>query len=333
MYEYANRLAKKGYSIHIYYPIKTKYIIYRLPYPARWLQSKLESLKPYNWFHFDPSITSSSVNSISEKSIRDADIIIATWWSTALDVGQLSEKKGKKINLIQGFENWRGHEDLLYKSYALTNVTNVVIASFLKSIVDKYARKESVIIENAIDHSSFCIKNPIAQRNPLSVCMNYSTEEIKGSGYGIGALKIVKQQIPNLVAELFSIFPRPTDLPEWISFKQTPSDLPSVYNNNSIFISNSLTEGFGLVSVEAMACGCALICTDIPGHVEFAYDKETALLVEPQNSQQMAEKIIHLIQNNDERIDLANKGHKYVAKYSWGIAVGKLEQVIKDLLI
>ncbi|NDW09985.1 glycosyltransferase family 4 protein [Dysgonomonas sp. 520] len=332
MYEYANRLARKGYDIHLYYPLKTRFIPYRFPFPIRWMLSKIEGFRTFRWFKFDPRIAMSQINSISDKSVRDADVVIATWWSTASDMGMLSPSKGKKINLIQGFENWNGHEDLLLNSYRMKDVTNIVIASFLKEIVDKYSVKESIIIENAIDTDVFRVTVPVEERNPYSVCMNYSTLDIKGSDFGIEALMKVKAVYPQLAVDIFSIFPRPESLPDWVAYHRTPQDLAAVYNNNAIFISNSFTEGFGLVSVEAMACGCALICTDIPGHREFAFDNDTSLLVEPRDSEQMAEKILYLIKDNERRISFAKRGNEYVKKYSWEVAINKMEAVIKSLI-
>lgn len=332
MYEYANRLAKKGYKVHIYYPLKTGFINYRFPFIVRWLLSKIEGFNTYRWFQFDSSITMSYINRVADKYIADADIIIATWWATASEMGKLSASKGKKINYIQGFENWAGHEDLLYESYRIEGATNVVIASFLKEIINKYSDNPTIVIENAIDNGYFKVIEPIKKRKSLSICMNYSSEPIKGSLYGIEALKIVKEQFQDVSVDMFSIYPRPDDLPEWISFYQTPDDLAAVYNNNAIFISNSFTEGFGLVSVEAMACGCALICTDIPGHREFAIDGETALLVSAEDSERMAVNILKLIENNDLRIKLAEAGNDYVKKYSWDVATQKMEQVVKGLL-
>jgi glycosyltransferase involved in cell wall biosynthesis len=163
--------------------------------------------------------------------------------------------------------------------------------------------------------------------------MLYSIQEIKGSKYGVEALRIVKRQFPDLKVKLFGVCPKPGNLPEWMSYQRNPDDLCGIYNDSAIFISNSLTEGFGLVSVEAMSCGCAVVCTDILGHKEYAIDGETALLAEPKNPQDMAEKIITLLENDAMRTDLALTGYKSVQKYSWDGAVKKMDTLICELLL
>lgn len=332
MYEYANRLAQRGCSVHLIYPVKTQHMNYRLPFYARYVLSRIEGFDTNKWFDFDPSITMSYVPEIKDKYIPDADIVIATWWSTVLEMGALSTQKGKKINLIQGFENWEGHEDLLYKSYNMTNTTNVVVASYLKEIVQQHTSNKIILIENGIDNNKFNIKIQPEERTPATVAMNYSLQEIKGSKYGLEALMIVKNQIPDLSVELFSVNPNPGDLPPWMKFHRNPQDLPELYNRNAIFISNSFTEGFGLVSVESMFCGCALVCTNIEGHREYAFDKDTALLVDAGNAQQMADSIIRLINNNEGRNTMASRGNQFVQKFSWDSAIEKMTRTIESLL-
>lgn len=332
MYEYANRLAEKGYEIHIYYPIKTQFMEYRLPYLVRLVLYKyVDGFNKYNWFKLNPRIKQSYIPSVKDKYIDSADIAIATWWSTASEMGLLSESKGKKINLIQGFENWTGHEDLLFASYNMPKTTNIVVASYLEKIVKSHTENQTFVIQNAIDNLVYKIDNPIEQRSPFQICMMYSQQEIKGTKYGMEALNIVKQKHPDLKVDLFGIFPKPENLPEWITYYHDPSNLPDIYNNNSVFISNSLTEGMALTPLEAMFCGCALICTDIDGHKEYAIDRETVLLVPTKNAEILADKISYLIENNDERIKLAKQGNEYAQRFSWDIAVSKMEDVINQL--
>lgn len=332
MYEYANRLAKKGYAVHLTYPLETQYMHYRLPYAFRYVLSKLEGFYTYRWFRFEKGVTMSYVPSIDERYVQDADVVIATWWSTVLEMSKLSDNKGKKINLIQGFENWEGRVDLLYHSYDLDNVTNVVVASYLHDIVKQHTKKPIEIIHNAISKTNFDIDIPIDKRKPYKVTMTYSEQEIKGSKYGLEALMLVKKSVSELEVDLFGICPGPSGLPEWITYHRNPKNLRDIYNANAIILSNSFTEGFPLTPAEGMFCGCALICTDIDGHKEFAIDNDTALLVEVKNVSQMAGKIVELIQDQNKRIAIAKRGNDYIQRFSWSNSVDKLEKVIQTLL-
>lgn len=332
MYEYANRLAKKGYEVHLTFPVKTPYMKYRLPYIIRYILSKVEGFERAKWFDFDSRISMSYVPEVKDKYVIDADVVIATWWATVLEMGKLSSSKGKKINLIQGFENWEGHEDLLFLSYDIQNTVNIVVASYLKEKVRQHTQNRIELIENAVDGSKYYVREKIQNRKAATVGMTYSLQEIKGSKYGIEALKIVKERIPELQVEIFGISPSPDFLPDWIKYYRDPENLCELYNRNAIFISNSFTEGFGLVSVESMFCGCALVCTDIEGHKEYAFEGETALLVEVRNVEQMADRICFLIENKDYRIALAQRGYNYVQRFSWDSAISQMDTVIKSIL-
>lgn len=332
MYEYANRLSDLGYDVHITYPLKTKYMDYRLPYIMRFILSYVEGFRTSKWFDFRPSISMSYVNSINDKNVINSDIVIATWWTTAVEMGSLSEKKGYKINFIQGYENWTGHEEELHSSYNMTNVTNIVVASYLKEVVSKYTDNSIILIPNAIDKEKYRILNPIKDRNSLTVCMLYSIQEIKGSIYGLEALYKVREKYTGLKVDLFGICPAPDNLPDWITFYRDPKDLNLIYNKNAIFISNSLTEGMALTPMEAMFCGCATILTDIQGHAEYGKDNDTALLYTPKDSNELFEKIVYLIENNEQRISQAERGNHFIQQFSWDVAVDKMDGVIKKLL-
>lgn len=332
MYEYANRLSDLGYSIRISYSLKTKYIQYRFPYWIRLILSYIEGFRTNKWFDFRSNIDLTYIKSVSNKYIEDADVVIATWWSTAYDMGDLSESKGKKINLIQGYENWEGAEDLLHSSYNMKGVTNIAVATYLKDIITKFTNKPVHIIPNAIDTNLFKINNSIEHRTSTAVCMLYSIQEIKGSKYGLEALKIVKEKYPELEVTLFGVCPEPENLPDWMKFYRNPLNLSNIYNEHSIFISNSFTEGMALTPMEAMACGCAVICTDIPGHQEYAFDGDTALLVPAGEAETMAQAIIQLIENNQLRTKIAQQGNLFVQRFSWNVAVEKMNHLIKSLL-
>lgn len=144
--------------------------------------------------------------------------------------------------------------------------------------------------------------------------MLYSEEERKGTMYGIEAFIALKEKLPDLTVTLFSVYKRPRDLPGWIQFYTRPSNLPELYNQHAVFFSPSLGEGWALPPAEAMACGCAVVCTDIGGHADYAFHDQTALLVESKNPADMELKLEQLLTDNDKRIRLAINGNKFLTE-------------------
>jgi glycosyltransferase involved in cell wall biosynthesis len=328
LYQYADFLSERGHDVTLYHTSILKNVPKRYLNIFRVLRFYFRIKKSIpKWFTFKNQVTVINILKISNKSIFDGDVIISTMYATALDVFSLSESKGRKINFIQDYETWIAKPNQLILSYRLP-VIHIVINDYLYSIVEKYSPQSPVLIYNAIDTSKFYITKPIEDRQSASICMMYSEEQRKGSIYGINAIKLCKEKYPDLVVNLFSVFPKPEWLPDWINFHQSPNNLNEIYNSSAIFISPSLGEGWALPPAEAMCCGCALICTDIGGHAAYAKDKETALLVSSEDPIDLADKISTLIEDNQYRIQLARKGNDFIKRFSWKKSVDELEKIL-----
>ena len=327
MYQYANELAKRGHSITVYHAVKKFERNSLLPPYFKLLIFKLRKVKRPNWFSLHPAINSKIITSVNNQNIDDADIIFSTWWGLAYLIDKLSQSKGKKFNLIQGYEVWKGNVDQVHKSYCLESLNHIVIAKYLIELVGGFMGRKPLYLPNAIDIGKFDLKTPPQDRNPASICMLYSDDPIKGSAFGLEALMNVKKKIPALVVELFSVYKNPGDLPGWITFHHKPNDLAEIYNRNAIFVSPSLTEGWALPPAEAMACGCAVICTNIGGHRDYAIDDETSLLVKTEDADDLTGKILTLIGDHLQRIKIANSGNSYLKKnFNWSRSVMMLEE-------
>ncbi len=330
MYEYANRLAEKGHTITILNRRKQFQRYSSLMYPvARTLKEIEDFFTPF-WFNFNKSCKVKYIRFINDKEIPDADATIYTWWELGYDVEKLSSTKGIKINLIQDYEIWIGRIDELHQSYNLPHIHNIVISNELKNKLKYYTKKESFLLPNAIDFEKFKITNSIETRNSMTICMMYHEDERKGCKYGLEALASVKKEIPELKVIMFSVYKKPDFFPDWIEYYRKPDNLCELYNQSAIFITSSIMEGWGLPAVESIACGCALICTNIGGHHEFT-NQDTTLWVEPKQPQEMVEAIFRLIKNSKERISLAKSGNAFIQRFSWDKNVKLLEDYIQSL--
>lgn len=336
MYEYANMFAERGHDVMIYHVMTLHNISsYRIPHFIRYLRNHIcySSSRP-SWFVFNQNIRLKHIPRINDRYVRNADIVMSTMFATALELINLSDGKGRKFNLIQGYELWiEGNRDLLHASYRLP-ITHIVISDYLADIVDKESGVRPPIIYNGIDKVTFFVKNGIENRKPHTISMLYSTaNEVKGTSWGLDALRICRDEIPDLEVNLFGVYSKPKNLEKWFQYHRNPSDLCSLYNSASIFFAPSVTEGWGLPPTEAMFCGCALVCTDIAGHSVYAKDGKTALLVESKNTRDMANKLLFLIRNSDMRIALAKSGNDFIQQFSWEQAFRKMEQLFTKSLI
>lgn len=330
LFQFANRLAAKGHQITIYCSVQRPFKKSKTPVWFRLLLNRL-SVHRVNWFSLHANIKLKVVPALKDQYIPDAQATLSTWWQMAYALADLNKSKGIKINLIQDYELWVGQEEAVHASYKLP-IQHVVIARYLENLVFEHSGQRPILINTPIDTKKFIKTVPIEERNPLTVMMMYSEEPRKGSEYGLKALSILKQKNPTLKVTLFSVYDRPNHIPPWMDYYQRPDDLVSLYNQHAIFISPSLGEGWALPPAEAMACGCALVCTNIGGHQDYAIHMKTASLVETQNPDMMARAIEDLIDDQNLKNTLATAGHQFIKSFDWDEAVSKLETILLNKL-
>lgn len=93
-------------------------------------------------------------------------------------------------------------------------------------------------------------------------------------------------------------------------------DVTKVYQNSSIFVLSSRFEGFGLVLVEAMACGLPVVSFDCPaGPDEIITDGVDGILVPSGDVHVMAEKLMALMANEELRKRLGQQARRSAKRY------------------
>jgi glycosyltransferase involved in cell wall biosynthesis len=95
-------------------------------------------------------------------------------------------------------------------------------------------------------------------------------------------------------------------------------DLAQLYCALDVFVSASHTESFGLAIAEAMASGVAIVATGTEGARELIESGQTGLLVPINDVDKLAEGILLLLKEKDERIRLGNAAQR-VASTEFGV--------------
>lgn len=110
-------------------------------------------------------------------------------------------------------------------------------------------------------------------------------------------------------------------------------ELPQYYNLADIFVlpSISRSEAFGLVSLEAMACGKPIIVSNLPGPRTLV--KNNGLIVKVNDSQDLSKKLSLILNNPSMAQKFGEQGRKLVQeKYSWTRAGKRLNQIYYDII-
>ena len=173
--------------------------------------------------------------------------------------------------------------------------------------------------------------------------------EQKGLQYLIKSLPLILKNIKNarlLIVgegiyknELMKII-KILNLENKVEFKGAlpKNELVDYYNLADVVVMPSLadkagTEGQGLVLLEAMACGKAVVGTSIGGIKGIIKDGKNGSLVKQKNCKELANKIINTVNNPKLRIKRWEDGRKFVIKnYSWQNITKKFESIYLKLL-
>ena len=112
-------------------------------------------------------------------------------------------------------------------------------------------------------------------------------------------------------------------------------DVVKVYQDSSIFVLSSRFEGFGMVLVEAMACGLPVVSFDCPaGPDEIITDGVDGLLVPSGDVHALAEKLMALMSDESLRIRLGQQTLLTAQRYNMAVLADQwaalFEKVIKN---
>jgi alpha-1,3-rhamnosyl/mannosyltransferase len=101
---------------------------------------------------------------------------------------------------------------------------------------------------------------------------------------------------------------------EWLG-SQTDEELKEAYQTATMLVYPSLYEGFGLPPLEAMACGCPVVCSKTASLPEVC--GEAAEYFDPTSEEEISAKISYLLGSEERREELSRAGIAKAGEYSW----------------
>ena len=104
------------------------------------------------------------------------------------------------------------------------------------------------------------------------------------------------------------------------------------YRAADVFVHPSFLEMFPVVNLEAMACGVPIVASKVGGIPEVIQNGKNGLLVPPRDSNELANAIIYLLENEDVREKMGKNGRKKVEGYSWERVAKETEDVYNSVL-
>ncbi len=107
----------------------------------------------------------------------------------------------------------------------------------------------------------------------------------------------------------------------------TDEELKALYLNALGYVFPSYYEGFGLPLLEAMHCGCPVLCARAASLPEIA--GEAALFFDPMNAGEIAKAIDRIFSDEQLRNDIIQKGYERAREFDWQTtAYNTLEELL-----
>ena len=166
----------------------------------------------------------------------------------------------------------------------------------------------------------------------------------KGYDLLINAFKYVAEELPEVKLVLAIGSREPTEVEKRNEFSRLAEslglanhtiffgyveELEAFYNATEVLVMPSTYEPFGMVAIEAMACGTPAVVTERGGLRDFLVDGQDALVVDPLDTQALAAAILKLLKDKRLHEEIARKGYeKAYSMFTWErIAESTLEVV------
>ena len=264
-------------------------------------------------------------------ALPDGDVVVATAWESAAAAAGAPARCGAKFYFVQHYESlYHGAPDAVDATYRLP-LRKIVISTWLRDLMRERFGSDAEVLVTPVDPALFH-PVPVTVTTPRPrVLMLQHEKAWKGVAEGLEAVARVKQRVPGLFLVGFGVKPPREALPYDEFHLDPPQEkLAEVYSSCEIYLCPSWDEGLGMPSMEAMACGAALVTYDNGGCRDYARDGETALVARRRDVADLAAKLERLATDEALRVRLARAGMQYVTTaFEWGRAAARMEALFR----
>jgi len=261
------------------------------------------------------------------------------------DLLHLHEPAIPSLSLLAG---WAGDGPMVATFHAAANPQKVAnaIGTMLDPLIERITAKiavseiaretlkdrfdtEAVVIPNGIDTSKFegiGVRSEWALPNTLGFIGRFD-EPRKGLAVLLAAIPKIAYKVPNLRILVAgpgnaSDFEKlvPPELRERITFLGRISEIEKAqfFKSVSLYIApNTGGESFGIILAEAMAAKTPIVASDLPAFTKLLDNGSAGALFASENSEDLADTIINLLDNQEMREKIAIAGYEKAKSFDW----------------
>jgi glycosyltransferase involved in cell wall biosynthesis len=216
----------------------------------------------------------------------------------------------------------------------------LVSSNFVRKIVNKIYKLEASLSHLGVDVQWFKVINAEKKNIILSVG---SLTPLKGFDFLIKSVALIPKGLrpPLVIASNFQMPAEKVFLEEMaerfgvslvLLNHVSDDELISLFNSALMTVYSPIQEPFGLVALEAMACGSPVVAVREGGIQETVLHQRTGLLVD-RDPAQFAQAVQSLISNPRRAQEYGKNGREHVVKnWSWDKSVERLERHLQSII-
>ena len=223
-------------------------------------------------------------------------------------------------------------------SYAGRLHGRIAVSGAARHFIDRFFPGDYKVIPNGVDIARFARAVPIArwQDGTRNILFVGRFESRKGLLDLLKAYRILRKTGCQCRLLVVGGGPQEREARRYIMTRRmggveflgrvSDEERDALFKTADVYVSPATgRESFGIVLLEAMAAGTAIVCSDIHGYKGVVRRDRDALLVPPREPKALASAIGRLIANDDLRAEMAASGVERAAEFSWERVTSKVE--------
>ena len=274
------------------------------------------------------------IRPVVDADLPDADVVVATFYTTAYGVQHLSPAKGAKAIFIQNYEVGEGEVNSKLDATWRMPMHKITISKWLVQMAwERFSDSVVSHVPNSVDLAQFHAP-PREKSSSPTIGMLYSSYSLKGCVTSLKALRRVAAAVPSL--RLVSFGAEQPDfrlrLPHYTEFHYRPPQhvLKNLYSQCDVWLCGSNVEGFHLPPLEAMACRCPVVSTQVGGPMDIIEDGINGHLVEVRDVEALADRVLRVLNlPQEEWKQMSEAAYRTATGYTWEDATDLFEQALQ----
>ena len=326
VYRHAAGLAARGHEVRVVAPtLGAGGLPGRLRAAAVCVRDRLHGVADVPYYGAQ-GVETVEVDAVRPTSFPEGESVIATGFQTAPWVATLPTRAGQKSYFLQHDER---HLDARAGATWRLPFLRIAVAAWIAETVEAAGCPVAGVVPNAVDRGEFALDAPLVGREPRVVAL-YHRLPAKGPETLVAALSMLRRLRPDVQADVIAARPPSHRLPADVHVHIRPDALAlrALYNRAAVVLHTSRLEGWGLVPMEAAACGCAVVATASRGVAEFLRAGVSMREVPVGDARALATETAALLSDEPARIALATAAMADVARFSWDASTAEFERLL-----